>query len=79
MAKRGIISQAVATVKSVVQEAAAAAVETPSAGKPSLADLGVPVPALKTSRKKASKRKASKSESKSTRKAVRKKGKKRRR
>ncbi len=44
MAKRGIVKKAIDSIKSVVEDAAVAAATTRSAGKPSLADLGVPVP-----------------------------------
>ena len=58
MAKRSVISKAADAVRSAAETAAAAVIGTRSAGKPSRAELGVPMPRTKKRTKIHSKKKA---------------------
>jgi Protein of unknown function (DUF3606) len=51
MARKSIVSKAAGAISSLAKDAAAALLTTRSAGKPSLSDLGVPVPASRNAKK----------------------------
>ena len=68
MAKRSVISKAADAVRSAAETAAAAVIATRSAGKPSLAELGVPMPRTKIrTKKKAATKTAARKKSRKTR------------
>jgi uncharacterized protein DUF3606 len=68
MAKKGILRKPIGVIKTLAKDAAVAVLTTRSAGKPSLADLGIPVPAtVKRKGKAAKKRKQSSRERKQDR------------
>src|SRR5690349_2094728 len=51
MARKSIVSKAAGAISSLAKDAAAAFLTTHSAGKPSLSDLGVPVPTSRKAKK----------------------------